>query len=359
MENKDINVTISFGSIAKAIFFLILLLLLWQLRDLVLIVLTAVVIASSIEPTTKFLTKYRVPRVIAVLLIYLFVFIFFAVIILFFIPPLLGELSNLSSMLPGYISQLDISNPINSISDISGGIIPESFINSLSIKDALDSLSLIIDKFSGNIFSLISTFFGGAFSFILIIVISFYLAVQEKGINIFLSTITPIKYEKYIIDLWRRSQKKIGLWMKGQLILAIIVGILVYLALTVFGVRFALLLAVIAAVFEIIPIFGPIMAAIPAVLMALLSGGSSQAFIVVILYIIIQQFENHLLYPLVVRQVIGIPSIIAIIALIAGGILAGFLGILLSVPLAVIFMELFDDLDREKHHLKKIQEDGA
>ena len=104
--------------------------------------------------------------------------------------------------------------------------------------------------------------------------------------------------------------------------------------------------------FELIPIFGPILAAVPAVGLAFLEGGIGSAFMVVIIYVIIQQFENQLFYPLVVKQVVGVPSIIAIIALFSGAQLAGLLGMILSVPLAAILMELFNDLDKEKHNLR-------
>jgi predicted PurR-regulated permease PerM len=357
MQEK-LTVSISFGTIVKTILFILLLWALWELLNLVLVVLTAVVIASAIEPATKWFSRYRVPRVLGVLIIYVIVFAILFGIVFFFIPPLLDDLKELSSQLPGYLESINLSNE-NSFETISNGVLPETITDSFSISEAIDSLSKSINELSGNIFKLVSTIFGGALSFVLIIVMSFYLAVQERGIENFLDIITPIKYEKYVIDLWQRSQRKIGLWLQGQLLLGLLVGILVYLALTVFQVRYALLLAVIAAIFELIPIFGPILAAIPAVLIGLLDGGISKGLFVVLLYVIIQQFENHLLYPLVVRQVVGVPSIIAIVALVAGGTLAGLLGMILSVPLAAVFMELFNDLDKEKHHLKKIAEEGA
>jgi len=358
MQDKHLTVNIGFGTIAKTILFILLLWTLWQLINLVLVVLTAVVIASAIEPATNWFTRYKVPRVLAVLMIYLVVFTILFGFVFFFIPPLLADLKDLSLQLPGYLKSIDISDT-SSLDTISSGVLPGTLTDSFSISETLNSLSETINELSRNVFKLVSTIFGGALSFSLIVVMSFYLAVQERGIENFLDIITPIKYEKYVIDLWHRSQRKIGLWLQGQLLLGLLVGILVYLALTVFQVRYALLLAVIAAIFEIIPIFGPILAAVPAVLIGLLDGGISKGFFVVILYVIIQQFENHLLYPLVVRQVVGVPSIIAIVALVAGGSLAGLLGMILSVPLAAIFMELFNDLDKEKHHLKKIAQEEA
>jgi predicted PurR-regulated permease PerM len=197
----------------------------------------------------------------------------------------------------------------------------------------------------GNAFSAFARIFGGVFSFVLIIVFSFYFAVIETGVDDFLRLVAPKKHQSYILDLWRRSQQKIGLWMQGQLILGLIVGVLVYLGLTIIGVEHALLLAVIAAVFEIIPVFGPVLATVPAVLIGFADGGVAIGTLVVALYVIIQQFENHLIYPLVVTRVVGVPPLLVILALIIGAELAGFLGVILSVPVAATIQELARDVE--------------
>ena len=107
-------------------------------------------------------------------------------------------------------------------------------------------------------------------------------------------------------------------------------------------------MALLAAAFEIIPIFGPILAAIPATIIGLIDGGVTMGLLVVGLYVLIQQFENHLIYPLVVRKVVGIPPIIVILAVIVGFKLAGVLGVILSVPIAAVLVELLDDVQRDK-----------
>ena len=188
------------------------------------------------------------------------------------------------------------------------------------------------------------------------IVLSFYLSVESAGVANFLRIVTPAKDEKYILDLWQRSQHKIGLWMQGQIVLAVIVAMLVFLGLTLLRVENALLLAVLAGIFEIIPIFGPILAAIPAVTLTLVSGGMTDALLVVGLYIIIQQFENQLIYPLVVRKIVGVPPLLSILALIVGYKLAGFVGLLISVPLATMLVELLNDIGANKAaEVKRLQ----
>jgi predicted PurR-regulated permease PerM len=190
--------------------------------------------------------------------------------------------------------------------------------------------------------------FGGALSFVLIVVLSFYLSVQEDGIEKFLRIVVSRKHEPYVIGLWKRTQAKIGLWMQGQIVLAVLVGVLVYLGLMVLGIKNALLFAVLAGVLEMIPLFGPIIAAIPAVAAGYADGGTSAGLIIAGLYLIIQQFENHLIYPLVVKKIVGVPPILVILSLLVGFELAGFLGMILSVPLSSMLVEFLDDVQKSR-----------
>jgi predicted PurR-regulated permease PerM len=214
--------------------------------------------------------------------------------------------------------------------------------------DLLRSISLTLESSTGGVFSTLSAFFGGLSSFILVVVFSFYFAVEETGVDDFLRIVTPVKHEAYVLDLWRRSQDKIGKWMQGQLILAAIVGLLLFLGLTILGIKYALLLAVLAGVFELIPVFGQILAAIPGVIIAFTSGGVTEALLVMGLYVVVQQFEANLIYPVVVKKVVGVPPLLVILALLVGFKLFGFLGVLLSVPIAAAIQELVADVDKRK-----------
>ncbi|MBI2108911.1 MAG: AI-2E family transporter [Parcubacteria group bacterium] len=345
---SNIIVNINAASFFKAILVVLFFVALYVLRDLVLVLLTSVVIASAIEPMTKWFVNHKLPRVIAVIFIYLAFAIVLVGIFYLFLPPLLNETSGLVSSLPEYITSLPIFDPGNVQSGFSAG---QQFVEGLSgdfsLGQAVSQIQNVASRISDGLFQSLSTIFGGLLSFILIIVISFYLSVQEKGIENFLRLVTPLSQEKYIIGLWQRSQMKIGRWMQGQLLLGLIVGVLVYLGLTILGVPYALLLAVLAALFEIIPLFGPILASIPAIALGF-TNGASLGLMVIGLYVIIQQFENHLIYPLVVRKVVGVSPILVIIALVVGAQLAGFLGILLAVPVAAAIVEFVDDIQRKK-----------
>lgn len=342
---KNVNITVSSGTIIKSILFALLIGALFFLKDIVLIVLTAIVIASAIEPITKWLVSYKVPRVVSVLLVYVIIILILLSLFYFFVPTLLREASNFLALLPTYTNLFDISGVIDKADFLSGS---DSVVKNFSIRDALSRIESSFTNVSAGFVKTISLVFGGALSFVLIIIFSFYFAVQETGIDDFLRVVTPVKHQMYILDLWKRSQFKIGRWMQGQLILALIVGVLVYIGLTILDIRYALLLAVLAALFELIPLFGAILAAIPGIIIAFVDGGVTLGLLVAGLYLIIQQFENHLIYPLVVTKVVGVPPLLVILALIIGAQLAGFLGIILSVPIAAIVQEFVKDVQKEK-----------
>ncbi len=333
---------ISTGSVFKVVFILILVWALFVLRDLVLVVLTAVLIASAVEPATRWFGKHKIPRVIAVLIVYLLAALIFAISFYFLLVPLLNETTVLLKDLPEHLTELEVWNPLQD------GFLGQSVIRDFSLQEFVTQANLALSG-SFNFLSAASVFFGGMLSLILIIVLSFYLSVQKGGVSHFLRLVTPLKYEAYILDLWHRSEAKIGLWVQGQIVLAVIVGVLTYLGLLLLGVPNALLLAFLAAIMEIIPVFGPIIAAVPAIALGFLDGGLTMAFIVIGLYVIIQQFESQLIYPLVVKKVVGLSPIIVILSLVAGFKLAGFLGILISVPLAAVAMVFLEDMDKRKH----------
>jgi predicted PurR-regulated permease PerM len=344
MKN-NFSVTITPQSIITAILFGLLLVLIYYLRDLVLVVLTAVVIASAMEPAINFLTRHSVPRLLGVIMMYLLVATVFFGVLFFFIPPVLDDASSFLTRLPDTLSNLNIS-------DVTHGLLPwGSVTETLSSADLLHRLSQTLADSTGGVFTTLSAFFGGVTSFVLVVVFSIYFSVQETGIDDFLRVVSPAKHQAYVLNLWKRSQAKIGKWMQGQIVLALIVAVLLYLGLTILGVPYALLLSVLAAIFELIPVFGQIFAAVPAIAVGFGTGGVTEALLITGLYVVVQQFEAHLIYPVVVKKVVGIPPLLVILALLIGIKLFGFLGVLLSVPIAGAIQELVSDIDKAKARL--------
>ncbi|MBL7155340.1 MAG: AI-2E family transporter, partial [Candidatus Portnoybacteria bacterium] len=177
--------------------------------------------------------------------------------------------------------------------------------------------------------------------------ISFYLAVQEKGAKRFLVSLTPNEHQSYLADLIERIESKIGGWLRGQLLLMFIIGCLTYIGLYFLGVKYALTLALVAALLEIIPYIGPILAAIPAVILAFFQS-PFLALLVILLYIVIQQLENYIIVPQVMKRAVGLNPVVIIIVMLIGAKLAGLLGIILAVPVTAAAAEFLKDLQKRE-----------
>ena len=341
---KHTTISVTSGTFIRALFIAALAYMAWILRDLVLLVVTAIVVATAIEPGVMFFAKRKIPRVISVIVMYAIVLGGLFSLVFFFVPPILADAQGVVSTLPQYLETLDL--PFISAQSVApiatdGGTV-QTVLNTI-----FAYRSAFADTSQGAL-RLASVFFGGVFSLVLVIVLSFYFALQDTGVEDFLRLVTPSKQEDYVIGLWHRAQKKIGQWMQGQLLLSLLIGVTTYLGLLIVGVPYALLLAIMAAIFDLIPIFGSFAAGVAATLVALTAGGVGLALYAAGLYVIINQLEAHLIYPLVVNKVVGIPPLLVILALIAGGTLIGFLGVLLSVPFAAVLREFLNDFDKHK-----------
>ncbi len=341
MNDRKIIVNITTGTFLKFILLVLAIVFIYMVRDLALVVVFSIVLASGIEPIAGWFQNRKIPRTLAVILIYLSVFILLGIIFYFVIPTIFTEFSSFASNINTYLEK---PVRINILSDILSGL-PVSISNIL--QETAMRAADYIDGLTAGFFRGAAAIFGGALSFVLIIVLSFYLSVQKNGIENFLRVVVPVRYEEYIVGLWLRSRRKIGQWLQGQLLLCVLVGVLTFLGLTILGVEYSFIFALMTGVFEIIPIFGPILAAIPPIIIAF-AESPVLALKVGILYIIIQQFENHLIYPLVVRQIVGIPPIMTILAIVIGAELAGFMGIVLAVPIVTVFFEILKDIEAKK-----------
>lgn len=317
---------------------------LWYLKDIIISILVAVIFASAISPLATRLKKFYIPRAVTVFMVLLAAVAIFTSIFVLLVPTIYTEFAAFSKSF--YVFQRDT---INYISSYTGNKqLVSDVIRDWSLEDIQGIATSLLTSGSSAATSTFGAVTYFIFQTVFIFVITFYLAVLPNGVERFLRIITPPKRENYIISLWERSQKKIVAWAKGQFILALMISVSIYIGLTIIGMPNAFLFALIAGVGEVIPMVGMFIATVPAVLVALLSGGPAFAMTVLIFYILVTQFENHILAPLVVNKVVGIPSVIVIIALVIGGVIAGFWGVLLAVPVAATIMEFVGDIESSK-----------
>jgi predicted PurR-regulated permease PerM len=332
---------IRFALIALGIF------LIWVLRDLVLVIFTSIVIASFVESSIPYFRKIRIGRILAIVIVYITGVFLLAGLFYLFAPLLITEIYNFSTFISSYVPDNLFLNYFQNEAFSGAKDIVSNLSSNVSLATLLSTSKAFIANLSGGFFQTISIAFGSIFNFGLIMVLSFYFSIQEKGVENFLRIIIPIKHEEYIVDLWQRSRRKIALWLKGQMLLAVIITILTYLVLSLLGNQYALLLSIIAGVMEVIP-YGILIALVPAISFTFLSEGITAALLVAGAYVIIHQFEVFLFSPLVIKKIVGLSPIVVILAAVTGFELGGIWGLVLAIPVAVILMELISDVEKHK-----------
>lgn len=344
LETKTI-IEISTASVLKVILIILFFVLLYLLRDIIIIVLFAVVIASAVGPFANWLDRRRVPRILGVLALYLVIFGLTLFLLSLIIPFVSAELGQLTLKISKFVNT--VSGVLEKAQDTGRG-----YFNFLGeVQNLLEGGTQYLQALSQSTFGLIIGIFGGIFSFFAIVILSFYLSVTRHGIDGFLKSIVPIRYEEYIMGLWLKTERKVGQWFQAQLLLGLTVGVAVYIGLSLMHIKFALLLAIIAMVLELIPTVGPVLSAIPGVMLAFLQSPALGLWVIVF-YIVVQQAESHVLTPLILGKSLGINPISVIISLLIGFKLASILGMILAVPVATIIIELIDDFARQKESRK-------
>lgn len=345
-EHQAVDIHIS--AIFKVVFVLLGLVFLYLVRDVIVILFLAIIIASAVGPFANWLEEKRIPRLLGVLLLYLAFFGLVIFLLSLVVPFLAAELGQLTQALPKFVSSL--SGALEKAQQTTSSRYFDFFSE---IQNLLDSFAQFLQVYSQSAINLVINIFGGVLSFVAVIIISFYLSVMRRGIIGFISSVLPEKYEEYVVGLWKRAEYKVGRWLQGQLLLALSVGLMVFVGLSLLHVKYALLLGVLAMVLEIVPMVGPVISAIPGIIFAFIQS-STLGIWVVVFYVAVQQIENHIFAPLILGKTLGLNPVTVIVALLIGGKIAGILGILLAVPVAVIIVEILDDIARHKESRKGV-----
>ncbi len=352
-DHKTIHVNITTGAIIRIILFILLGILLYKIRNLLFLLLVSIVIATFVDAIARRLKRYRFPRTLSVVLVFLIMLIGFAAMVYAIVPTLFTEISHALTALSKYVPQDKLKAIIdpNAIKSI------DNFINTIGqqvpAQQVASTTKALINNVTGAFYGTIQTLFGSVANLMLVFVLSFYLSIQEKGIEGFLKLIMPIKYEQYVVDLWNRSARKIALWIRGQMLLAVIIATITFFVLYFLGVPYALILAILTMVCELIP-FGMIFATIPAVLAGFSAGGMELGLIVLLFYFLLQQLEGYVLVPLMNRRTTGISPLMVILALLIGAQLAGFWGLVLAMPVSLLLLELMNDFETKKETLRQL-----
>jgi predicted PurR-regulated permease PerM len=336
-DQKPVTFNISTLTIVKIILTLLILYFAYLMWDVLMLIIIAIILSVLIDPLADRFEKRKIPRTLAVLLVYIILLSLIGLIVVLIIPPLTTQFQQLTDNLPNYWERLK-------------SLGAEDLLAKYDLAALQNSFKAIETNLTQGIFTGLGGIFGGVVSFFLVLVLTFYMVVEEKELKSLARSLIPSRYQPYLFQVAGRMKGKMSAWLKGQLILCLIIGLAVFVGLSILGVKYALVLGLIAGFLEIIPYIGPWVAAAFAIFIAL--GQSPMlALFVLLLFVVVQWSENNLLAPKIMQKAVGLNPIISILAVITGAKLAGFLGVLFAIPIASalsILLQDFFNKDEEK-----------
>lgn len=309
--------------------------LVFLIKDILVWILFGLIISVVFDPVIDFLSKRRVPRALAAVLVYSSLFAFLALTIYSSAPFFVNEVQRFSGLFPQYFETL--APPLQGI-----GLTAFSDFQSF-----LDAVGGSIQQLGSSAVSGLSSVFGGLFSTLFVISIAIFLSIEEKAIERAISLLFPKKYESFALRVWERSQRQVAGWFLTRLASSAFVGVATYIALVILNVPYPFSLSLLSGVLNLIPIVGPL-------LTGLLIGGVValdsvlKAVFVLLSFVLIQQIEGNVLTPLLTNRFIGLPPALVLISLAVGGQLWGVMGAILAIPLSGIIYEFMRDFLRKR-----------
>jgi predicted PurR-regulated permease PerM len=319
---------------------IVLALVLWMARDAVRPFIVGLLLVYLLDPPVRWLTRRGLPRIAAILIVYLVTIVAIVEFLNLTLRPLITEAAQFIEDLPALIDQFDAQ--LQRLAELYQGLnLPPAFRE--YIDTAIQALTTGEASFSPGFFLPVLTgatsVIGAVFGYFLLPVWAFYLLKDRVRLLDTFDRALPAAWRP---DTWatlRIVERVFGQWVRGQLLLGLTVGLMTFVGLMVLSVlvdpifgRYAVLLSIIAGVLELLPIIGPIIAAVPAILLAATAGleATVAAFI---LYLAVQQLENYLLVPKIQGDAVELHPAAVIFAIIVGGALAGLLGAILALPI--------------------------
>jgi predicted PurR-regulated permease PerM len=322
---------ISWETLWRILLFVVIVAVLYQGRQIVLGLFLAIIISSGLEGIVDALARIGLPRSISVILIFLIAVVFVVFIIYALVPILIVELNTIFS---------------GAGASLSGGL---NLLLDLKSQSASSAVGQLSNQLLGGAspFGFFSNALGGFGLAFAVIISSFYLSLSEDGVERFIKVVIPPDYEANALKIYNHSKRLIGSWFRTQLLLSVIMGIIVWIGLTLLHVPYAFLIGFIAALCELVPFVGPIISGAFGVVSAL-TISTNLALYTLIFFLVAQQLESNLLVPLLNRRSVGLHPVIVIVALLIGAEIGGFLGVVIAVPAAAVFQEVIQEWSSKK-----------
>jgi predicted PurR-regulated permease PerM len=357
------NVSITTGTIIKVFVILAIIGLAISVTDILALLLLSYILYASLNSSIERIQKVKIKnfqfnRVIASILVSLVFFLILFVLIWSIIGPVIVEsrdlFGNFETLVNAVLDKKFFTD--YTIRQFLG----ENF--KLNIDSALVEVSkqakFLLDNPS-RFLDLGKGFFSGLLTVFTLLSLVFYQLSQPGKIRNFIVSLMPNNYKEEMNDLINQAEDKLGFWMQGQLTLMFAVGILCYVGFSLIGIQFALPLAVIFGIMDILPVIGPTIAFFPLIIVAIATGEPWQVLAAVIYTLIVQQIESNLLIPKIMQETVGLDPVVVLIAIMIGSQLLGLLGAILSIPVTVIIIIFYDNWQKQKSQKAKLVDNKA
>lgn len=312
------KIEISHRTIIFTVIFLLLLWLLYFLRGVLVVLFFGLIFMAALSPLVDRWEKWKLPRALSIVLIYILIFTAIGFAIWGVIPPLVEQTQKLFSRFPSYLESLSWMG-----------------VDKETVYSQLNQLTEKVGVISGGVIRTFVGFFQNVINIVVLMVISFYLLLERKNLNKYLVRFFGNNAEEVGTRVMDKIEKRLGGWVRAEFLLMIVIGLLTFIGLSLLGIDYALPLAIFAGFLEIIPSIGPFVSAIPAVLVGLLIS-PLMGLAIAALYFLIQQIENNFIVPQLMAKECGINPLITILALISGFKLGGVVGAILAVPVILL-----------------------
>lgn len=314
----------------------------YLVREVLLLIYVSAVLAVGFSPIVRLIERQRLvpvgrrlPRPVAILVLYIFVLGALGLIVSAALPPLVRQTVQLRDALPGLLEKAQTFL-------VGWGILDheitwqEIFRSAPNTGDAVTTVLVAVGGIIGGIVGLVT-----------VLILTFYLLVEgDDLVRFFISLARPERRPMYLVA-WSDITQKVSAWLNGQLLLGTIIGVTTAIGLLALGVPYVFVLSVVAGIGELIPVVGPLLAALPAIAVAF-SVSPVTALATAIFFLVQQQVENHVLVPRIMSRQVGVRAVVVLVSLMIGSSLLGILGALLSVPTAAILQVLVQDLTLQR-----------
>ncbi len=311
-----------------------------ELKSILSPFIVAMLFAYILNPLVNFIQNKKISsRFLSVILVYVILFSLIIIIGWSIIPALVVETRKLIIEIPNYTNQ--VQNIVLQFRESSLNQLPEGFSNVFD-ENIRRIEEVIINSFT-SITEIIVNFFSRILNIVMIPVLTFYFLKDKDFFKGNLINLIPRRWKSKILEIAKDSDRVIGEFLRGRIIVAIFVGIFTAIGLKMLGINYAIVIGLVAGIVDIIPYFGPLIGAIPAVIIAFLQG-PIKAIWVIALFFIVQQVEGDIIAPKVIGTSVGLHPVTIILVLLIGGTFFGIIGLILAVPVAAIMKVIVEHI---------------